>query len=693
MAYTNNQESGKSLNNQISPSYTFKKINELYVLVDYNQSANEITNGEVRSHLGADISVILSDCPDVLEDFKQCFNKKQVLVRKYRYQEKISGKERYVTARYFHFPPDKIIVHTDDITQQVLTEQKLQNTEIIFKDLFDRSPYSIVLLEMDGTIIDSNPATRQLFGYNRADLIGKRFLDLTLYPTKNLKSLVPRFKQILKGELVGTLEYEIYKKNGEIAWINALPSLIHLKNKSMIQAIVWDVTENKKNEKLIEHNLKTEKALSTISSRFVGDVNIDEAIKESLKDMALICDAEGIRLLIYDEDGNLASFLHYFSDNEIKIDPYSLEEMDPSNFPWATDFYVKNEYIYIPDVNLLPQEAKLLKYDMIRRGLNSILLFPVKLDGEVRGFIRFENFQQPKVISEAECIMIRTCSEIIGNALDRKWKDETLRASQELLTGILSSLTEAILLIDNRYNVIWMNNVAENLLDAKKNVNFCFELLNGKSEPCEQCVARKTFLDGKIHEKDFIMHDKEGKPISCWITSSPAALDLRGEVELVVYIIRDVTKFKHVQDKLKESKNRLKKLNLSLLNEIEERTRHIKESEELHKRILNDLDVGFYRGEYMGELLMYNRALNKILGIAPNQKLVGARSTKFFQNPNEMENYYNKLLKTGYVRNFHAEIKRLDGTRIIVELNSHLIRDETGAPTEIEGTVKLIREF
>jgi PAS domain S-box-containing protein len=115
-------------------------------------------------------------------------------------------------------------------------------------------------------------------------------------------------------------------------------------------------------------------------------------------------------------------------------------------------------------------------------------------------------------------------------------------------------------------------------------------------------------------------------------------------------------------------------------------------SEEKYKKMLDDLDVGFYKGEFKGKLLMHNSAVNTLLGLDASISLIGAQSSQFFADLSEQKRYYNELLENGYITNFKAQVKNAKGERITVYFNSHLIRDHEGNPKEVEGTVVKFRK-
>ncbi len=118
----------------------------------------------------------------------------------------------------------------------------------------------------------------------------------------------------------------------------------------------------------------------------------------------------------------------------------------------------------------------------------------------------------------------------------------------------------------------------------------------------------------------------------------------------------------------------------------------LRESEENYRNMINNLDVGFYKGEFKGKLLMQNPALNEILGIDPSKNLIGSEAFQFFSNPEDREIYYERLINQGFIKNFIIQVKKVNGEKINIEINAHMIYDNEGKPKEIEGTFVDITE-
>jgi len=420
-------------------------------------------------------------------------------------------------------------------------EENLKITEEKYRHLFEQAPFCIVLTNMDGIILDINFAGEEIFGYKKDELIGKNYLEFTAYSSKFKPLLKSRLLKLLEGTPIKPAEFPIYRKNGKKVWIHSLISLFELGTETIIQAIIIDINDIKNYELTIKRKLKIEKTISMISARFVGSINIDKTINESLEDLGKLSGASRVYIMLYNEDDTLIPYIYEWCAQGIKSQKDLKENIPATQFPWSLNQYKEKGLIYIRDISELPKEANATKQELKKRGIYSTLFFPIKIKGELYGFLGFDNLSHTKKWMEEDFALVRTSSEIIANALERKWTEETLKGSHQLLAGIISSLTEAIVLIDKDHKIIWANNVAldnfgKNIISKK-----CYEVLFDRKKNCRKCIADKTFYDGKIHESE-IKLILENKNVNYWCTSSSAALNFEGQTELVVLIFRNIIK-------------------------------------------------------------------------------------------------------------------------------------------------------
>ncbi len=143
---------------------------------------------------------------------------------------------------------------TRDITERKLTEQKLKESEEKFRSLFENSPNAILLMNMNGEILDCNSNTEKLSGFKKSDLIGKKFMDFHYIPQEYLPIALEGFKTLLKGEIPEPQEIQLYNKEGISSWVYYQGSLINLGNENLIQVIIQDIGKIKRAEQKIKES-------------------------------------------------------------------------------------------------------------------------------------------------------------------------------------------------------------------------------------------------------------------------------------------------------------------------------------------------------------------------------------------------------------------------------------------------------
>ena len=136
---------------------------------------------------------------------------------------------------------DQTLIQTivRDITEKKNAGQKIKESEAKYRHLFERSSYSIILINRNGVIIDCNPATEKLFSRKIEDLINRNFLDVSIKPEKALPLFKQRYQSILKGFIPEPLEIQISRsKDDHLMWISIDDSLVEIGGEIIFQVII-----------------------------------------------------------------------------------------------------------------------------------------------------------------------------------------------------------------------------------------------------------------------------------------------------------------------------------------------------------------------------------------------------------------------------------------------------------------------
>ena len=160
-----------------------------------------------------------------------------------------------------------------DVTEKFNLERKLRESEAKFRNLYENTPFSIVLLDSKGVIVDLNPRSVEVFGYKKEELIGKKFKDVPVLHPNYLPKIIELFKQFVKGEIVHRIDLQAYRKNGSLIWVNLQAGLIDIGGETYVQAIFNDITPQKEAEILIKEEIKKLKELDTIRKNLISRVS------------------------------------------------------------------------------------------------------------------------------------------------------------------------------------------------------------------------------------------------------------------------------------------------------------------------------------------------------------------------------------------------------------------------------------
>ncbi len=153
------------------------------------------------------------------------------------------------------------IIH--DITESKLAEQKLKESEVKYRHLFNSTPYAIWLVNLKGNIIDCNITMNKLLAiYTKDDLIGKNFRDIMkliiMKGDPKFRDLEPifkeRFKRLLTRDKLEPIEFKINRGDGKLFWISLESSFVNVGDETLIQVFIKDITERKEADLKIQES-------------------------------------------------------------------------------------------------------------------------------------------------------------------------------------------------------------------------------------------------------------------------------------------------------------------------------------------------------------------------------------------------------------------------------------------------------
>jgi len=265
-----------------------------------------------------------------------------------------------------------------DITEKYKLEEKLRESERKYRNLYDNTPFSVVLINTQGIVVDMNPKAEEMFGYAPEEVLGHRFMDLSIIHQDHLSTILELFKKFVKGEKIHRIDVQIKQKDGKIFWTNLQAALMKISDEMFVQALFTDITAQKEVEFLIDEEVKKLKELDKIRKNLISRVSHE--LKTPLVSVTGGCE---LLLTIYGEELNKGELeiieliekggkrLKYLVDNLIDISRMEYEK-----------FKLVKE---LNDLSAIIREiSNELKYSIRERNINLTLVLPesfyIKLD-------------------------------------------------------------------------------------------------------------------------------------------------------------------------------------------------------------------------------------------------------------------------------------------------------------------------
>jgi PAS domain S-box-containing protein len=166
--------------------------------------------------------------------------------------------------------------------------------------------------------------------------------------------------------------------------------------------------------------------------------------------------------------------------------------------------------------------------------------------------------------------------------------------------------------------------------------------------------------------------------------------DMRAVIERVR---NDSLSLEQVNSRLMEAHAAMRRMNLTLEQQVERRTHDLRLSEEKFRGLFEGSQDMIYFCDRTGNICDINPSGLELLGIERREEIIGQSLADFFLDMNKW-NHYRKALDTqGHVRGFEVELVGKKGNRLYTMLTASAIKSDSGFMQGCEGIAKDLTHF
>ncbi|WP_439642892.1 putative bifunctional diguanylate cyclase/phosphodiesterase [Gemmatimonas sp.] len=142
---------------------------------------------------------------------------------------------------------EALIAHIRDVTAERVSLRAREESEARFRAFFEFAGISIHVLSFEGIILEANPASKELLGFDPHDVVGRSATSLS--PPEDVEATRELARELRDGARDSvTVERRFFHKDGHLVWGQLTVSVVHHGGEKRMIGMIQDITERKRME-------------------------------------------------------------------------------------------------------------------------------------------------------------------------------------------------------------------------------------------------------------------------------------------------------------------------------------------------------------------------------------------------------------------------------------------------------------
>ncbi len=362
----------------------------------------------------------------------------------------------------------------------------------------------VFVLDKKCSIVNCNAAVRkflqketdQIIGHKISDFSTTECLEKIRQVIENNEILHSNCEMTLKSEPMGPriflAQLQTITQDNENEYFLFCKDVIGKNIKSAFE----DITQNRENE--IAYDLKRQEVLSEVSLAINTLDSFENNVQHALEIIGKFSHVSRAYIFEDSDDGESTDNTFEWCNEGVEPQIEELQGVPYSMIPTWKKLLLEEGMVFSQDISSLADDLRAI---LEPQGILSIVVLPLYFQDTYKGFIGFDECTNHREWTRSEIELLKTISNIISNAFQRRAAEDSLQISEMKYKAIVDSIPDIIFNFDKAGNFLSYSSSngkdlilpPENFMGRNLSEIFPFEFATHMKVAIQECIANGQF--------------------------------------------------------------------------------------------------------------------------------------------------------------------------------------------------------
>jgi diguanylate cyclase (GGDEF)-like protein/PAS domain S-box-containing protein len=557
-----------------------------------------------------------------------------------------------------------------DVTERRRIEAEQRWQADFSRGIVNSLPGIFYLVEKGGRMRQWNANLETVTGYSAEELAAMDVWDF-FQPPEHRKVDEAMRKVFEEGRAL--LKAPLLLKDGSTRDYHFQGRSLSLGGEEFLTGLGIDMTDVYRTEAALDYLSGLQRTLVDASKRFIalGSSDLDEVITDVLGRVGAYCDVDRSYLFRFKHDRQLMDNTHEWCAPGISAEIENLQNLPREAVPRVVELMERREVMHVPRVADLPPEWNQDRTVFEEEDIQSLVVVPIVVSGELHGFVGFDSVRRERDWGEEEIRLLEVLADLFGAVIQRESTARALRDSETLRTHAERLAHLGSWEWDFEHDAFFPSEEWCRVTGCRtEGIGLEGVLALVHPDDLEEIrrELRRTLETGAPYDLEHRIHRQDDGELR-WIKAHAEIEGKPGQARRMVGFIQDITERKRIEAA-------------------------IAESEAQYRSVVDNIREVVFQADAEGRWTFLNPAWEEITGFSIEETL-GRRYTEFVHDADRRgsEREFRQLMAGGKpVARSDVRYRTRDGDFRWFEVNVRSTRDEAGAIVGCAGTLRDITQ-